>query len=232
MEQQSLNLRFLDGAPQLIRNIKLGNSYILIMPPKKILLARLVFLAFGIIPEGDLNPAHDCFMLFINVSKYIGGNSVINKRRLNIIRENNYTLDSNQVITIILYGSTNETFKEPKKLLFLCCILKLQNESEMLHVERMLHASGKRGSQVSMSRFPNHTNRIVSIENFKDIFPKVTIELAIRFLIQNLDHVETESFESTADDDEYRCKLLKEKIDNFYNYSMEPRYLQLYSIEI
>ena len=35
MEQQSLNLRFLDGAPQLIRNTKLGNSYILIMPPKK-----------------------------------------------------------------------------------------------------------------------------------------------------------------------------------------------------
>ena len=75
------------------------------------------FLAFGIIPEDDLNPAHDCFLLFINVSKYIGGNSVINKRRLNIIRENNYTLDSNQVITIILYGSTKETFKEPEKLI-------------------------------------------------------------------------------------------------------------------
>ena len=51
------------------------------------------------------------------------------------------------------------------------------------------------------SRFPNHSNRIPSIENLEDIFPRVTIELAIHFLIENLDHVDTESFVSTADND-------------------------------
>ena len=117
------------------------------------------------------------------------GNSVINKRRLNIIRENNYKLDSNQVISITLYGSTKGTFKEPTKLLLLCCILKVLNESEMLHAERMLHALRQRGSQVSISRFLNHSNRIPSIENLEDIFPRVTIELAIHFLIENLDQL-------------------------------------------
>ena len=76
------------------------------------------FLAFGIIPEKDLDPKHDCFILSTNVTSFIDGKLKLNSERLKLLKHYNFEVDSNNFIDIELHGSTIDTFEEPTRSMF------------------------------------------------------------------------------------------------------------------
>jgi hypothetical protein len=85
------------------------------------------FLAFGIIPEKDLDPKHDCFTISINISTFVEAKSKLASERVKLLNNFEFERDTNNFIDIELHGSSTDTFEEPtqrKFATFLISIIK------------------------------------------------------------------------------------------------------------
>eukprot|EP00943_MAST-04B_sp_MAST-4B-sp1_P001776 g1776.t1 len=73
------------------------------------------FLAFGIIPEKDLDPKHDCFTISINISTFVDARSKMASERVKLLNYFDFERDTNNFVDIELHGSTMDTFEEPTR---------------------------------------------------------------------------------------------------------------------